>query len=273
MRAPGEETHIEMSSTPIAPLIAVTTSEVRASQPASATPEADPAQHEMVLGLKYLRAIEQAGGIPLVVPPLSEQALGSLLHGVDALCLSGGPDIDPVAYGDHPHERLGPTWFELDSFELALTRAADRRGMPILAICRGLQVLNVARGGSLHQHVPDTFGDRITHRQQEPGHVATHEVSVTESCRLAKIIGAGQAEVNSFHHQAISALGHGLIATGWAPDGVIESIEARDRGFTIGVQWHAEGMVARAPQAALFSAFVEAARGFRASAPDLEIAA
>src|SRR5947209_3955531 len=116
---------------------------------------------------------------PLIIPPVSEAAIEPLLDGVHALCLSGGPDIDPVAYGDDPHERLGPTWCDLDSFELALTQAADRRGMPILAICRGLQVLNVARGGSLHQHVPDVFGDRITHRQTEPGDLPTHEVSVT----------------------------------------------------------------------------------------------
>ena len=141
------DTHIPMPRAPIAPLIAVTTSEVRASLPAGATPEADPPQHEMVLGLKYLRAIEQAGAIPLVIPPVSQAAIESLLDGVHALCLSGGPDIDPVAYGDDRHERLGPTWSDLDSFELALTEAADRRGMPILAICRGLQVLNVARGG------------------------------------------------------------------------------------------------------------------------------
>lgn len=262
-----------MPTFPIAPLIAVTTSEVRASLPAGATPEADPPQHEMVLGLKYLKAIEQAGGIPLVVPPLAAQAIPSLLDGVDALCLSGGPDIDPAAYGDERHARLGPTWSDLDSFELTLTRAADERGLPILAICRGLQVLNVARGGSLHQHVPDTFGDRITHRQSEPGHVPTHEVSVAGCSRLGEIIGAGQAAVNSFHHQAVSALGRGLIATGWAPDGVIEAIEARDRAFAIGVQWHAEGMVAAPAQAALFSAFVQAARGFHTAAPDLNLAA
>jgi putative glutamine amidotransferase len=257
----------------IAPLIAVTTSEVRTTQPAGTTPESDPAQQEMVLGLKYLRAIERAGGIPLVVPPIGPDTIGSLLDGVDALCLSGGPDIDPAAYGADPHQRLGPTWSDLDAFELALTQAADRRGLPILAICRGLQVLNVSRGGSLHQHVPETFGDRIAHRQSEPGHVATHAVSIAACTRLAKIVGEGQAEVNSFHHQAVSVLGRGLIPTGWAPDGVIESIEAQDRAFTLGVQWHAEGMVDARPQADLFSAFVEAAREYRAASGDLGIAA
>lgn len=262
-----------MTTTAIAPLIAVTTSEVRTTQPAGTTPEADPAQQEMVLGLKYLRAIERAGGIPLVVPPIDQATIRPLLDGVDALCLSGGPDIDPVAYGDDPHERLGPTWSDLDTFELALTREADRRGMPILAICRGLQVLNVSRGGSLHQHVPDIYGDRITHRQTAPGHVATHAVSVGCRTRLAAIIGEGRVEVNSFHHQAVSALGQGLIATSWSPDGLIESIEAPDREFTLGVQWHAEGMVAAPAQESLFSAFVAAASGFRAAAGDLGVAA
>jgi len=255
------------------PLIAVTTSEVRAAVPAGVTPEADPAQHEMVLGLKYLRAIEQAGGIPVVVAPLPEPELVALLERVDGVCLSGGPDLDPVAYDARPHERLGPTWRDLDVFELALTRAADERSMPILAICRGLQVLNVARGGSLYQHVPETFGDEIRHRQTEPGSTPTHGVTFASRSRVAGIVGVRATEVNSFHHQAVARVGRGLTATGWAPDGVVECLEARDRAFTLGVQWHVEGMVGDPRQSALFEAFIDAACDFHEAGAELELAA
>jgi putative glutamine amidotransferase len=214
----------------------------------------------MVLGLKYLKALEDAGGIPVVVPPLSCDSVESLLDGVSGLCLSGGPDLHPDAYAERGHALLGPTWRELDDFELALVRAADRRRLPILAICRGLQVLNVARGGSLHQHLPDVVGQRITHRQHEPAHRSTHWITLDRSSRLAVILACGRTRVNSFHHQAVARLGKGLVATSRAADGTIESLEAIDRDFTIAVQWHAETMTAQARQAAIFDAFIEAVR-------------
>jgi putative glutamine amidotransferase len=247
---------------PALPLIAVTTSEVRPSQLARATPEGDPPQQEMALGLKYLRAIEAAGGIPVVVPPLQTGATEQLLERVTGICLSGGPDLDPVAYGAREHERIGPTWRELDAFELALARAADARGLPILAVCRGLQALNVARGGTLHQHLPDVVGEEINHRQNEPAADATHWVTFTGDSQLRRILGRSRTKVNSFHHQAIDELGARLVITGRARDGTVESIEANDNRFVIGVQWHVECLVARAEQAALFRAFVEAAERF-----------
>jgi putative glutamine amidotransferase len=176
------------------------------------------------------------------------------------VCLSGGPDLHPSAYGDEPHEHLGPTWPQLDAFELAVARASDRRGLPILAICRGAQVFNVARGGKLHQHLPDVFGDKINHRQTRPGTEGTHWVTLDGSSRLRQLIGCSRTKVNSFHHQAISVLGEGLTVTAHSDDGAIEAIEATDREFAIGVQWHAETMIARPEQAALFTALVDAAR-------------
>jgi putative glutamine amidotransferase len=217
----------------------------------------------MALGLRYLRAIQQAGGVPVVVPPIRDEALlESLLDRVCGLCLTGGPDLDPAAYGARRHGKLGPTWRELDECELALAGLADRRRLPILAICRGLQAVNVARGGTLHQHLPDQ-GERINHRQTEPGEQVTHWVSLTRTGRVAEIVGGDRIQVNSFHHQATANVGHGLLVTACADDGTIESLEATDRDFLLGVQWHAECLTAHEGQRALFRAFTDAARDYQ----------
>jgi putative glutamine amidotransferase len=255
------------------PLIAVTTSEMRHHQAVRVTPQGEPPQEEMALGLKYLRAIEAAGGIPVVVPPMAAEALPALLARVSGVCLSGGPDLDPVAYGASRHEELGPIWKDLDDFELALALAADARRVPILAICRGLQVLNVARGGTLHQHLPDVVGTDIGHRQTEPGHESTHWVTLSGDSRLSRILATGRTGVNSFHHQAIATLGEGLTLTAHADDETIEGIEAVDREFVLGVQWHVECLTDRPEHAALFGAFVEAARRFDSRSSQLARAA
>ncbi|MEA2210101.1 MAG: putative glutamine amidotransferase [Solirubrobacteraceae bacterium] len=273
MRTTRSERVLSIASEQTRPLIAVTTSEVRRSESVAPTPQGEPPRHEMALGLKYLQALEDAGGIPLVVPPLSTSSVvDALLDRVDALCLSGGPDLDPQAYNERRHERTGPIEPDLDEFEFAVAKAADERGMPILAICRGLQVLNVARGGTLHQHLPDVVGVTINHRQPEPGPQPTHSVTISRETRIADILGREDAQVNSFHHQAIARLGRGLVVTSRAPDGTIESIEATDREFVLGVQWHAETLVARPEQAALFRAFVAEARRVVAGAPQLRVA-
>lgn len=248
------------------PLIAVTTSELRPPHQLTATPQGEPLEHEMALGLKYLEALERAGSLAMVIPPLREQRLATLLDRLSGVCLSGGPDLDPLAYGSRRHAQLGPTWARLDRFELAVARAALQRGLPILAICRGLHVLNVARGGTLHQHLPDVLGERIVHRQAQPGSEPTHWVTFTGHSRLRDVLGGTRAKVNSFHHQAVAQLGSGLIATSRAADGTIESLEAVDQPFMIGVQWHAECLVGRPRQLALFKAFVRAAQDFEAAA-------
>ena len=254
------------------PLIAVTTSEVRRSGAVDPTPHGEPPQQEMALGLRYLQALAAAGAIPIVTPPLPPDLADSLLARVDGVCLSGGPDLDPRAYGERRHEHTGPVETELDEFELALARAADAAGLPILAICRGMQVLNVARGGSLHQHLPDVNGGDVNHRQSAPASQTTHDVSIRESSRIARVLERTRTEVNSFHHQGIARLGNGLLITGRAADGTVEALEAMDREFVVGVQWHAETLVARPEQAALFAAFVEAARNLRAGASHLRVA-
>ena len=244
------------------PLIGVSTSEVRLAEQVHETPQGEPPRHEMALGLTYLRAIEAAGGLPVVMPPLDLEAVEPLLDRLSGICLSGGPDLDPAAYDERRHPELGPVEPHLDRFELELARRADARGLPILAVCRGAQALNVARGGTLHQHLPDRPGVTLDHRQQEAGNVVTHGVTVAAGSRLARTMKRRRARVNSFHHQAVNRLGAGLRAVAWSPDGVIEGIEAPARDFLLGVQWHAESLADRPEDAALFAALVTAAAAF-----------
>src|SRR5215218_3412267 len=236
------------------PLIGVTTSELRPSGAGTLRRQGEPPHPEMALGMTYLQALERAGAVPVVLPPCVSD-LEALISRLDGVCLSGGPDLDPEAYGaPDRHAELGPTEPSLDAFELALARAALERGMPLLGICRGAQALNVACGGSLHQHLAG-------HRQSEPGCRASHEVEVLRGTRLAALIGAGPVAVNSFHHQAVDRLGSGLRVAALATDGTVEAIEGA--GFVIGVQWHAEAMA----DGRLFEALASAsAPGLRAVA-------
>jgi putative glutamine amidotransferase len=233
------------------PLIGVTTSELRPSEAGTLRRHGEPPLPEMALGMTYLRAIEAAGGLPVVLPPLGDAV--QYLDRLDGICLSGGPDLDPDAYGaGERHAELGPTEPGLDAFELSLARAADAQGMPLLGVCRGAQALNVARGGTLHQHLPG-------HRQTEAATVTTHSVRIREGSRLARTCGRGGLAVNSFHHQAVDVLGTGLRAVAHAPDGTVEAIEAPGARFALAVQWHAEALAAHPRHGALFEALVEAA--------------
>jgi putative glutamine amidotransferase len=206
----------------------------------------------------YPEAVERAGGVPLIVPPLAPEILDSMMTRVDGICLPGGPDVEPENYGEEPDPNLGPTQPWADALGLEMVRAADRLGLPILAICRGLQVLNVARGGTLYQHLPDVVGESIAHRQFPHGSEPTHEVRVAEGTRVFELLGEGPLRVNSFHHQAVKDLGSDLVATGWAPDGMIETIEDPGERYVVGVQWHAEFLNDNAP---LFEALVAEAAG------------
>jgi len=241
------------------PLIGVTTSEVRRAETVRQTPRSEPPRIEMALGLIYLQALEAAGALPLVIPPMAMDAIDPLLDRLDGICLSGGPDLDPETYRAKPHEELGPIEPALDRFELAVAGGADRRSVPILAICRGMQALNVVRGGTLHQHLPALPG-KLLHRQEEPGDIPTHPVTIEGPSLLAEAVGAGDLEVNSFHHQSIDRLGEGLQVVACAPDETIEAVEDPSRPFLVGVQWHAEAMAARPQEASLFERFVDAAR-------------
>ncbi len=243
------------------PLIGVTTSELRKAETVSPTPEGEPPRHEMALGLTYMKAVEVAGGVPVVIPPMEVGLIGALLEHLDGVCLSGGPDIHPDHYGEEPHHHLGPTAPDLDHFELEIARKADAMMMPVLTICRGMQALNISRGGTLLQHIPDRWLD-IEHRQKMPGQTAAHRVDLDPKSHVSLIVGSPVIAVNSFHHQAVEKVGEGLVATGWAPDGATEAIEDPNREFMIGVQWHAELMVDQPEQYKLFRQFVAAAEDF-----------
>ena len=205
---------------------------------------------------EYVRAVSAAGGAPVLVPPGS--ALPETLELVDGLVFSGGSDLDPELYGEAAHAETTGVFRERDEFELELMRAALGRDVPMLAICRGSQVLNVALGGDLEQHVPDRVGTEI-HREV-PGVFSEHDVSVVEGTRLGSIIG-DRHDVKSHHHQGFGALGAGLREAARAPDGTLEALEDPSRRFTVGVLWHPEAGEDRA----LFEALVAEARAYRAT--------
>jgi putative glutamine amidotransferase len=241
-----------------APLIALTTSVTPDDDPGSTPPRAH-------LNRAYVLAVQRAGGVPLLLPPyLDPPALQALWDRLDGLVLTGGGDIDPEWFGQRRHPKAEAVSQARDELEIEAARRALHQGLPVLAICRGAQVLNVALGGSLHQHVPDAYPTSpIDHAQREPRQRATHEVKVmVEGTQIGAILGAGDLKVNSFHHQAIDRLGRGLRDVAWAPDGVIEAVEGEDdRGFVVGVQWHPEDLVDHDPAArSLFGALISAAR-------------
>jgi putative glutamine amidotransferase len=240
------------------PLIGISTSELRPAEGAHFAEHSEPPRRMLALGIAYLEAIEFAGGIPVILAPLPPRRLQAIVERLDGICLSGGPDLEPATYGAEPHPELGPTEPDVDLFELSLARAARRSQLPMLAICRGMQVLNVSRGGTLIQHLPE-LSDDIAHRQDRSASNTTHTVNLTAGSRLARIAGGERLEVNSFHHQAIDVLGSGLEPVAHADDGVVEAIEARGEPFTIGVQWHAECLTDRPEHNGLFDGLIAAA--------------
>jgi len=204
----------------------------------------------------YVRAVSSAGGAPVLVPPGS--SLPETLDLVDGLVFSGGSDLDPELYAAESHPETGGVIRERDDFELELMRVALERDVPMLAICRGSQVLNIALGGDLEQHVPDRVGTEL-HREV-PGVFSEHDVAVVDGTKLASIIGE-RHDVKSHHHQGFGSLGSGLREAARAPDGTLEALEDPSRRFTVGVLWHPEAGEDRA----LFEALVAEARAFRAS--------
>jgi putative glutamine amidotransferase len=210
-----------------------------------------------VIPLSYVRAVESAGGRALLVPP-SEEGIDETLDAVDGLLFSGGADINPDEYGHEPHPETNNIRPERDRGELALLIAALERDMPVLAVCRGSQVLNVARGGDLVQHLPDEVGDEK--HKETPGAFSDHDVDVKEESRLGSLLG-DRAPVKSHHHQGFGRIGEGLVETAWAEDGTLEALEDPDKRFAVGVLWHPEA----GEDAALFQALVEEARAYRAT--------
>jgi len=242
------------------PLIAVTTS----SRPTGS--HGLPGVH---LNLQYVRAVEAVGGVALLVTPAHERpGLEALLGLADGLLLTGGEDVDPARYGQTPLPQCGEPNLERDRMEVEVLALAREREMPVLAICRGIQLLNVAMGGTLFQDIPTQLGGDLLHEQMAPIERRWHHATVERGSGLERIFGSRELFINSFHHQAIDRLAPGLRATVRAEDGVIEGVEGEGGAWMYGVQWHPERGEAelahdeRDPDRRLFYAFLTAAREF-----------
>ena len=204
----------------------------------------------------YVQAVERAGGRPLLIPP-SDGGVEETLDAVDGLIFSGGADLDPTLYGQEPHAETFGIHQDRDRSELALLEGALERDMPVLAICRGSQVLNVARGGDLVQHLPDVVGDEK--HKHTPGTFSDHDVTLEEGTKLASVLG-DRAPVKSHHHQGFGRVGEGLRVAALAEDGTVEAVEDPSHRFALGVLWHPEA----GEDMKLFEGLVEAAAAYRA---------
>jgi putative glutamine amidotransferase len=214
----------------------------------------------------YSEAVEAAGGLPVHVPLIpSADFVKGVVDSLDGLLLPGSDsDIDPQRYGREPHPQLGSVHPIKDETDLLALTRVEERGMPLFAICFGIQSLNVSRGGTLIQDIVSQHPDAIKHEQGAPRDRHSHRVRLLEDSMLGQLAGTESAPVNSHHHQAIETLGRELVATAWAPDGIIEAVEdPRSDRFVLGVQWHPElGWERDELSQALFSRFVSEARKF-----------
>ena len=226
-------------------------------------PNADDRYH---LPTAYVSAVRRAGGVPLLMPP-GEPRIDEWANMLDGLVLTGGGDIDPELYAGDDHELVYDVSRVRDVDEIHLAKRLISTGLPALCICRGMQILNVACGGTLITHLPDTVGEEVAHRRPDRGPLP-HDVSLTPGTRLAEVMGATEMAPNSWHHQALDRLGTGLDVIARAPDGVIEAVSVADRATLTAVQWHPEITAADDPaQQRLFDDLITNARQFGECAP------
>ena len=214
----------------------------------------------------YVASVELAGGRARVVDV--SQSPRELISQLDGLLLTGGGDVDPALYGEARSERVEDAEPGRDEFEIDLARRAIEADLPVLAICRGAQVLNVAAGGTLVQDIPSAMATALPHSIETPKNSIAHDVAVTAGSQLERALGSaispeGRCRVNSRHHQSVARLGAGLVPSATAPDGVVEAIEAPEARFCVGVQWHPENFWQTGEFTPLFTAFLEAARARR----------
>ena len=205
----------------------------------------------------YVTAVIRAGALPFVLPVLAPDEVDGVASCLDGILFTGGGDVDPARYAEVAHREVGALDPERDTYELALARAALARGLPVFGICRGAQLLNVALGGTLVQHLPDI--SELEHRAKDQWAEPVHTVRVLGGSRLARVVEKEIVGVNSLHHQAVDVLGGGLIASAWAGDGTVEAIEGTGSTRLLAVQWHPELLVADASHTALFEWLVEEA--------------
>jgi putative glutamine amidotransferase len=221
-----------------------------------------------VMSQQYVRVLVGAGAVPWIIPLLEgdRTSLRAIYDRLDGVFLPGGVDLDPTAYAEAPSSLVGRTDPARDEIELTLTRWALEDRKPLLAVCRGIQVVNVAAGGTVHQDLTTQLPGAIKHdyfpvRGQYSRDLLVHDVAVPEGSRLRELLGAATVKVNSMHHQGIKQLATGLRPTAYAPDGLIEGLESPNGHFMLGVQWHPEALVDRDPRMQrLFTAFIDAAR-------------
>lgn len=220
------------------------------------------ADKKFSLPAEYVDSVRRAGGIPVLLPP-GETNLATLLAQVNGLILAGGGDLDPTHYDGNGHETIYMLDEERDRTELAMARYVVSQEIPTLGICRGAQVVNVALGGTLIEHLPDEVGESILHRLP-PRNPASHAIDIDPSSQLAGILAESRIDSASWHHQAIRRIGEGLDIVAWATDGTVEAAEMEGHPWLVTVQWHPELTAANDPvQQRLFDAFVEACRGSR----------
>lgn len=216
----------------------------------------------VAVGDGYAQAVEAAGGIPVIIPyPTSAQAISDLAGRLDGLLLSGGEDPDPVLYGQSPRQGLGTVIRERDDLEIALVHSMMADCKPILGICRGIQLLNVAFHGTLYQDLASHWSGEIQHQQRAARNHRSHALTVAPESRLQRALGGvSSLRCNSFHHQAVDAVGEGLAAAAWDEEGLVEAVEHQQAPFVVGVQWHPENLWREdAAQFGLFQALVTAA--------------
>ncbi len=221
-----------------------------------------PTVERTFVNLDYVRALRLAGAVPLLLPLVTEsEDLEAQLACVDGLLLPGGDDLSPLTFGEEPDPGLECVFPEVDDYQLAVTRAARHLGRPMLGICRGLQVMNVAFGGTLHQDLNRLPGNLLQHVQKSYRYAATHTVELVEGTLLQGLFGTPEILTNSFHHQAVKDLAPRFRINARAKDGVVEGFENTDGAFALAVQWHPEGMVQHHPaMLPIFQALVEACR-------------
>jgi putative glutamine amidotransferase len=213
----------------------------------------------VVSPVSYTRAVERAGGTPVILPPVPASSVPVLIAGLSGLVLAGGRDVDPSLYDEAPHEQTDLPDHRRDRFELILTRAAIDADLPFLAIGRGMHILNVARGGTLTQHLPDRIGNES--HKPDPVKMTIHDVQITAASKLARVLGE-TAQVPAAHHQAINQIGSGLRTVAWTMDQVVEAIELQGDRWALGVQWNPED----GDDPRLFESLVTAAKSAAAQA-------
>lgn len=222
-------------------------------------------ERTMHVSYDNIDSITAAGGIPFVLPNLVEEAqITQIAEHLDGLLLTGGGDIDPTLFGEEPHKNLGVINPERDIFEVSLIKKMMTARKPVLGICRGCQILNIAAGGDMYQDIYTQISNELfQHSQRAPRWYASHYVNVEEGSLLANVVGQTRFKINSFHHQTVREMAPGFVVIGRANDGVIEAFESKQHPFVMGVQWHPECMTLKGdePSIKLFNAFVAACKG------------